>query len=269
MIEEISERIGVVPSSVLAARLLGKVGDQVLAPAARRPAAAHRAEGRPVRPAPRRPQPRRSSARNPHGIVLAEHLGAGRDAKADPPPLEAGAPRPAGDRSRTPSGWRRATAHDPDFPLRLIGLRELRSHNSWMHNAPLLMRGGRTHAGADPSRRRRGGSGSPTASAAGSPRRTARSRSQAMLTDEVKRGHDRGPARLGPQRRLDGRQRRRRRQRQPARLVRPRRPRAARRDGAPERDPGAARGGRPAGRRRRGGGRVRAERLARRRISRS
>jgi formate dehydrogenase len=33
-----------------------------------------------------------------------------------------------------------------EFPLRLIGLRELRSHNSWMHNAPLLMRGGRTHA---------------------------------------------------------------------------------------------------------------------------
>ncbi len=33
---------------------------------------------------------------------------------------------------------------DPAFPLRLIGLRELRSHNSWMHNAPLLLRGGRT-----------------------------------------------------------------------------------------------------------------------------
>ena len=30
--------------------------------------------------------------------------------------------------------------------MRLIGMRELRSHNSWMHNAPLLMRGGRTHA---------------------------------------------------------------------------------------------------------------------------
>ncbi len=28
----------------------------------------------------------------------------------------------------------------------MIGLRELRSHNSWMHNAPLLMRGGRTHS---------------------------------------------------------------------------------------------------------------------------
>ena len=33
-----------------------------------------------------------------------------------------------------------------DYPLSLIGLRELRSHNSWMHNSPLLMRGGRTHA---------------------------------------------------------------------------------------------------------------------------
>jgi formate dehydrogenase len=41
---------------------------------------------------------------------------------------------------------RQLNGHDPDFPLRLIGLRELRSHNSWMHNAPLLMRGGRTHA---------------------------------------------------------------------------------------------------------------------------
>ena len=35
--------------------------------------------------------------------------------------------------------------HDP-LPLRLIGLRELRSHNSWMHNVPALMRGGRRHA---------------------------------------------------------------------------------------------------------------------------
>ena len=42
---------------------------------------------------------------------------------------------------------REAPAEDDDaFPLRLIGMRELRSHNSWMHNAPLLMRGGRKHA---------------------------------------------------------------------------------------------------------------------------
>ena len=39
-----------------------------------------------------------------------------------------------------------ANGDDPRFPLRLIGLRELRSHNSWMHNAPLLMRGGRVQA---------------------------------------------------------------------------------------------------------------------------
>lgn len=38
-----------------------------------------------------------------------------------------------------------AAATDAEFPLQLIGLRELRSHNSWMHNAPTLMRGKRTH----------------------------------------------------------------------------------------------------------------------------
>ena len=31
-----------------------------------------------------------------------------------------------------------------DFPMRMIGMREPRSENSWMHNAPLLMRGERT-----------------------------------------------------------------------------------------------------------------------------
>jgi len=40
-----------------------------------------------------------------------------------------------------------AAGADADgFPLRLIGMRELRSHNSWMHNAPLLMRGDRVQA---------------------------------------------------------------------------------------------------------------------------
>ncbi|HEU5158494.1 MAG TPA: molybdopterin-dependent oxidoreductase [Streptosporangiaceae bacterium] len=42
---------------------------------------------------------------------------------------------------------RLAAAPEPPngFPLRLIGLRESRSHNSWMHNAPRLMRGDRDH----------------------------------------------------------------------------------------------------------------------------
>ncbi len=35
----------------------------------------------------------------------------------------------------------RARRADPAFPLRLIGMRELRSHNSWMHNVPKLMAG--------------------------------------------------------------------------------------------------------------------------------
>ena len=31
----------------------------------------------------------------------------------------------------------------PEYPLRLIGMRDSRSENSWMHNSPLLMRGER------------------------------------------------------------------------------------------------------------------------------
>jgi anaerobic selenocysteine-containing dehydrogenase len=38
-----------------------------------------------------------------------------------------------------------ARAVPEGYPLRLIGMRELRSENSWMHNAPLLLRGGRRH----------------------------------------------------------------------------------------------------------------------------
>jgi anaerobic selenocysteine-containing dehydrogenase len=39
---------------------------------------------------------------------------------------------------------RLANRDDPEgFPLRLIGMRDARSENSWMHNAPLLMRGDR------------------------------------------------------------------------------------------------------------------------------
>ena len=44
------------------------------------------------------------------------------------------------------SALERENGHDPAFPMRMIGLRELRSHNSWMHNVPKLMQGGRVHA---------------------------------------------------------------------------------------------------------------------------
>lgn len=85
---------------------------------------------------------RRLARENPHGVVLAPNLAAGvlptvvvyRGATMrlvhDGIAAEIGA---LGRRT------------DPDgFPLRLIGMRELRSENSWMHNVPLLMRGERT-----------------------------------------------------------------------------------------------------------------------------
>jgi len=37
-------------------------------------------------------------------------------------------------------------SHDPDYPLYLIGMRELRSENSWMHNPPILRAARPSHA---------------------------------------------------------------------------------------------------------------------------
>ena len=79
---------------------------------------------------------------NPHGIVLAEHASAGirtdavrhSDGKValalDEILLEVNS---LGDRH----------PDDPDFPLMAIGMREMRSQNSWMHNSPTLMKGNR------------------------------------------------------------------------------------------------------------------------------
>jgi anaerobic selenocysteine-containing dehydrogenase len=144
IIEEISERIGVVPSSSWPLRQLGRVGvkfsprrlvDLLLRTGPRGDLFGLRRGGLSIE----------KLERNPHGMVLAEHLAPGvlsgqirhRDKRVrlDPPEIAAEARRLAAQ-----------NGHHPDFPLRLIGLRELRSHNSWMHNAPLLMRGGRTHA---------------------------------------------------------------------------------------------------------------------------
>jgi anaerobic selenocysteine-containing dehydrogenase len=83
--------------------------------------------------------------REAHGVVTAPHVATGvlreklrhSDGRVhlDPPEI-------LGELARLSC----ADGGDPERPLRLIGLRELRSHNSWMHNAPLLMRGGRTHS---------------------------------------------------------------------------------------------------------------------------
>ena len=186
IIEQISKRIGIVPSSVGIARALGRVGirlsperlvDLLLRTGSKGDLFGLRRGGLSVE----------KLRRNPHGIVLGEHLAAGvmgkkvrhRDRRVhlDVPEIVAEAGRLAAQ-----------NGHDPDFPLRLIGLRELRSHNSWMHNAALLMRGGREHAARIHPADGAAVGDRPTAtpcrvsSPHGSIELTAR------LTDEVKRG---------------------------------------------------------------------------------
>jgi formate dehydrogenase len=87
----------------------------------------------------------RKVARHPHGIVLDDDLATGvLERKVRHPDKRVRLDDPEiGEEIRRLSS---SNGSAPDFPLRLIGMRELRSHNSWMHNAPLLMRGGRTHA---------------------------------------------------------------------------------------------------------------------------
>ncbi|GAB93827.1 molybdopterin-containing oxidoreductase family protein [Gordonia rhizosphera] len=86
---------------------------------------------------------RRLVEENPHGVIVADHLTPGRLRKLithrdrrvclDAPEILAELDR-------------LEPVEDPRLPLRLIGLREIRSENSWQHNAPLLLRGGRRHA---------------------------------------------------------------------------------------------------------------------------
>lgn len=84
---------------------------------------------------------RRLTHEHPHGVVLGSNLRAGvlpsvvvyRGAKVRLVHADIEAAVRALTRQGDPAG----------YPLRLIGMRELRSENSWMHNVPLLMRGDR------------------------------------------------------------------------------------------------------------------------------
>jgi anaerobic selenocysteine-containing dehydrogenase len=135
IIEAISRRIGIAPYSDWRLRKLGELGlrlkpKQVLELL--------------LRTGPGRLSIKRLK-RAPHGIVTEPHIptgvlrekvrhGDGR-VHLDPPAILAELRR-----------LEAVNGDDPERPLRLIGMRELRSHNSWMHNSKLLMRGGRTHA---------------------------------------------------------------------------------------------------------------------------
>ena len=144
VIEDISKRIGVAPYSLKALRLLTKAGVWI------KPRALVDLLLR-IGPAGDLFGLRRSGLsikkveRSPHGIVLDDDLATGvlpKKLRHSDHRVHLADPAIVSEIERLAS----ANGDRAEFPLRLSGLRELRSHNSWMHNAPLLMRGGRTHA---------------------------------------------------------------------------------------------------------------------------
>ncbi|HEX7290811.1 MAG TPA: molybdopterin-dependent oxidoreductase [Conexibacter sp.] len=88
---------------------------------------------------------RRLKEEHPHGKVLRSHLRAGVLRRVSLHGDRRVALDHAAIADEVADLRARAATPDADFPLRLIGMRELRSENSWMHNAPLLLRGGRRH----------------------------------------------------------------------------------------------------------------------------
>jgi anaerobic selenocysteine-containing dehydrogenase len=80
---------------------------------------------------------------HPHGVVLAPHIETGvlRDAVG----YLSRRVRLVHDDISDEVAKLAHGAHPADYPLRMIGMREPRSENSWMHNSPLLMRGERRH----------------------------------------------------------------------------------------------------------------------------
>jgi anaerobic selenocysteine-containing dehydrogenase len=85
---------------------------------------------------------RRLATAHPHGVVVAPNIRTGvldevvayRHGKVELEHGDIGDEILALTRRERPAG----------FPMRMIGMREPRSENSWMHNSPLLMRGERT-----------------------------------------------------------------------------------------------------------------------------
>jgi len=86
---------------------------------------------------------RRLTQRHPHGIVLAPHLPTG--VLDEVIAYRRGRARLQHDDMEAEIAKLSRRDAPADYPMRMIGMREPRSENSWMHNAPLLMRGERTH----------------------------------------------------------------------------------------------------------------------------
>ena len=106
---------------------------------------------------------RRLAQQHPHGVVVAPHIRTG--VLGEVVVYRGGRVRLEHDDIAAEIGALSRRSRPEDFPMRLIGMREPRSENSWMHNSPLLMRGKRIHralmhlddaAGTADRRRRRG-----------------------------------------------------------------------------------------------------------------
>jgi anaerobic selenocysteine-containing dehydrogenase len=93
---------------------------------------------------------RRLERDHPHGVRLAEHHRTGVAPRHVRHPRRRVHLCPAEIISELERLVAAGQAADPRFPLRLVSLRELRSHNSWTHNSPLLMRNRRFAAHVHP-----------------------------------------------------------------------------------------------------------------------
>ena len=83
----------------------------------------------------------RLTAEHPHGVVLAPYL---REGVLDDTVVYRGRRVRLRHEEIAAEVAKLARRESPEaYPMRLIGMREARSENSWMHNAPLLMRGER------------------------------------------------------------------------------------------------------------------------------
>ena len=238
VVEELSRAIGIAPYSLPALRQLARIGIRI---SPRRLVDLLLRTGRSgdLFGLRRSGLSLKKLARHPHGIVLADFVATGAlqrkvrhsDGRVH---LRDDAITSELDRLASVNGER------PEFPLKLIGMRELRSHNSWMHNAALLMRGGRTQAlRINPG----------DAAAAGLTEEDTRSGDVGVGVPRGARadhrrddpGNRRAAARLGTPRGVAACQRSGWGERQPARSFQSGIARAARGHGAPERNPRSGR----------------------------
>ncbi len=122
IIDDLARRMGIAPYSVGPLRWLARAGVRV---------SPQRMLSLGLLGGPRRLTMSRLRAA-PHGLLLDEHHATGglrEPPRLTPPEIV-----------REVESLAAAPAPDPALPLRLIGMRELRSHNSWMHNVDKLMR---------------------------------------------------------------------------------------------------------------------------------